>query len=176
MQKIEILIGSPRKRGNSFLMSQMLVESLKTDKYNSNFSFLYDFDINPCTDCRACKKDEMVCILEDDMNNLYKLIEEAEIIVIATPIYWFGPSAKTKLFLDRLRPYYANKRLTGKQLALLLPAGTGAPDCDLTIEMFKRASKALQMKYIGEVSAKAYDIGEIKYDKKAVELIPKLLV
>jgi len=175
-QKMEILVGSPRKRGNSFLMSKMLVESLNTDKYISNISFLYDFEISPCVDCRACKKDDMICILEDDMHDLYTCIEEADIIVIATPIYWFGPSAKTKLFLDRLRPYYANKRLSGKQLALLLAAGTGSPDCDLTIEMFKRSASALQMKYLGEVTAKAYDIGEIKNDKKAVELISELLV
>jgi len=176
MQIVEILIGSPRKRGNSYLMSQMLVDSLNEDKFKSNISFLYDFEINPCVDCRACKKDDMVCILEDDMRNLYKHIEDADIIVIATPIYWFGPSAKAKLFLDRLRPYYTNKRLIGKQLALLLPAGTGAPDCDLTIDMFKLSAKALQMIYIGEVTAKAYDIGEIKNDRKAVELIPNLLV
>ena len=176
MQKVEVLVGSPRKRGNSYLMSKMLVDNLNEDKYVSNISFLYDFEINPCVDCRACKKNEMVCILEDDMKDLYTRIEDADIIVVATPIYWFGPTAKTKLFLDRLRPYYANKRLTGKQLALLLPAGTGAPDCDLTIEMFKRATVALQMKYIGEVTAKAYNIGEIKNDKKAVELIPELLV
>ena len=80
MQNVEILVGSPRKRGNSFLMSKMLIDSLKNDKYYSNISFLYDYEIKPCVDCRACKKDEMVCILEDDMNNLYTRIEKADIM------------------------------------------------------------------------------------------------
>jgi multimeric flavodoxin WrbA len=173
-QKIEILMGSPRKRGNSYLMSKMLINSLDKEKFVSNVSFLYNFEINPCVDCRACKKDAMVCILKDDMKDLYARIENADILIIATPIYWFGPSAKTKLMLDRFRPYYANKRLTGKQIALLLPAGTGAPDCDLTIEMFKRSAEALELKYIGDATAKAYDIGEVNQDEIATDSISHL--
>jgi multimeric flavodoxin WrbA len=175
MQKIEILIGSPRKRGNTYLMAEMLTDGLNKDKIVANISFLYDFDIKPCVDCRGCKKDKMVCVLEDDMKNLYTRVESSDILIIATPIYWFGPSAKTKLLLDRFRPYYVNKKLAGKRFALLLPAGTGAPDCDLTIEMFRRSAEALQLKYIGAVTAKAYDIGEVKHDKNVRESISELM-
>jgi len=174
MQKIEILIGSPRKKGNTYLMAEMLNHSLNKEKTISNITYLYDFDIKPCVDCRACKKDKMECILNDDMQKIYSLLEASDIFIIGTPIYWFGPSAKTKLMLDRFRPYYMNKNLVGKKAALLLPAGTGESDCDLTIEMFKRSFKALGIKYIGAVTAKAYDIGEVKNDKKAMALIAEL--
>jgi multimeric flavodoxin WrbA len=173
-QKIEILIGSPRKRGNTYLMSKMLIDKLDKENFDSNVSFLYDYEIKPCIDCRGCKKETMVCILKDEMQDLYPRIEKADILIFATPIYWFGPSAKTKLMLDRLRPHYANKRLTGKRVALLLPAGTGAPDCDLTIEMFKRSAGVLQLNYIGEVTAKAYDIGEANQDESALDSISHL--
>ena len=176
MQKIEILIGSPRKRGNTSIMAGMLNDDLNTAKHTSDIKYLYDFDIKPCVDCRGCKKDELECILEDDMSKIYPDLEEAKIIIIGTPIYWFGPSAKMKLLLDRLRPYYANKRLAGKSIALLLPAATGAADCDLTIEMFKRSAEALDMKYLGEAMAKAYDIGEVKNDNKVGDEIAKLVV
>lgn len=175
-QKIEILISSPRKRGNTSIMSEMLIDKLDYEKFDSNVSFLYDYEINPCIDCRACKKDATVCTLKDEMQNLYPRIENADILIFATPIYWFGPSAKMKLMLDRFRPYYANKRLKGKQIALLLPAGTGAPDCDLTIEMFKRSAKALKLKYISAVTAQAYDIGEVKKDDRAIDSISQLAV
>ena len=174
MQKIEILIGSPRKRGNSYLMAEMLIDGLNKDRSVSNMSFLYNFDIKPCIDCRRCKKETMVCVLKDDMKELYNQVESSDVLIIATPIYWFGPSAKTKLLFDRFRPYYANKRLTGKRFALLLPAGTGTPDCDLTIEMFRRSAEALQLTYIGAVTAKAYDIGDVKQDKNARESISEL--
>ena len=110
MKKIEILIGSPRKRGNTAIMIGMLNDGLDTERYTSDIKYLYDFDIKPCVDCRGCKKDKKECILEDDMSKIYPDLEEAKIIIIGTPIYWFGPSAKMKLLLDRLRPYYDNKK------------------------------------------------------------------
>ena len=61
-----------------------------------------------------------------------------------------------------------------KRAALLLPAATGKSDCYLTIEMFKRSFEALGIKYIGAVTAKAYEIGEARADKNAVILIDEL--
>ena len=174
MRNIEILIGSPRRRGNTSLMADMLVDGLNMDKCASNISFLYDYDIRPCEDCRGCKKGEKVCILNDDMKRIYPKVESSDVLIIATPIYWYGPSAKTKLLLDRFRPYYANERLAGKHIAHFLPAGTGAPDCDLTMEMFRRFAEALQLEFLGSVTAKAYDIGEVRQDKNAMESVLKL--
>lgn len=174
MQKIEILIGSPRKMGNTYSLAEMLNHSLNKEKSISDIAYLYDFEIKPCVDCRGCKKDKMECVLDDDMKEIYSLLETSDIIIIGTPIYWFGPSAKTKLMLDRFRPYYVNKKLAGKRVALLLPAGTGASDCDLTIEMFKRSFEALGIKYIGAVISTAYDIGEAKNDKNAKNSIVEL--
>ena len=175
MQKIEILIGSPRKNGNTYTLAEILDKGLDKSKSTTRISFLYDYNIKPCNDCRACKKGKMECILLDGMKELYSRIDAADIIVIGTPIYWFGPSAKTKLLLDRLRPYYANKKLTGKKAVLLLPAGTGEIDCDLTIEMFKRSFEALGVKLIGSVTSKAYDIGEASKDQTAIASINELL-
>ena len=81
----------------------------------------------------------MECIIQDEMKEIYERIAAADILIIACPIYWFGPSAKTKLLLDRLRPYYYNRNLKAKKAALILAAGSGQSDCDLTIEMFKRS-------------------------------------
>lgn len=175
MQNIEIFIGSPRKRGNTHSLAEIFVNGLDKDRYTSKISFLYDYDIKPCNDCRACKKRELVCVLKDGMREIYPRLDAADIIVIGTPIYWFGPSAKTKLLLDRLRPYYGNKKLKGKKAILLLPAGTGETDCDLTIEMFVRSFGALGVELIGSITAKAYDIGEASNDDKAYNLIEGLL-
>ncbi len=175
MQNIEVFIGSPRKRGNTYSLAEMFEKGL--DKKTSTFgsSFLYDYDIQPCNDCRACKKGKMECVLDDDMKKLYDRLEIADVIIIGTPIYWSGPSAKTKLMLDRLRPYYSNNKLSGKKIALFLPAGDGESDCDLTIEMFRRSFKALGVELIASVTAKAYDIGEANNDKLAIASITNLL-
>jgi multimeric flavodoxin WrbA len=165
--KILALIGSPRKNGNTSVMVNFLIEKLDSTQFIVETCRLYDYQIGPCIDCRGCKKHELVCIVKDDMQSLYPKIEDAEIIIIGTPIYWFGPSAQTKLMLDRLRPYFGSQKLAGKKSALLLPAGTGVKDCDLTIEMFRRSFEALGVEFIGAVTAEAYDIGDVRNNNSA---------
>jgi multimeric flavodoxin WrbA len=173
MKKVLILIGSPRKKGNTSILAEHLVKFLTKDQ-DIKISYLYDFNIKPCVDCRACKKGKLVCILKDGMEELYASIDDSDIMIIGTPIYWFGPTAQTKLLLDRFRPYYVNKKLNGKRAALILPAGTGASDCDLTIEMFKRSFEALGIKYLGAVTSESYDVGDAYNDKDALQNIEKL--
>ncbi len=163
--KVEILIGSPRKNGNTFELSNHLNDLLNQNCTISDLSFLYDYEIKPCIDCRACKKGKMKCTLKDDAHLIFDKIEKADVIVIGTPIYWFSPTAKTKLMIDRLRPYYVNKKLKGKKGAVILSAGSGATDCDLTVEMFKRVFASLDVDYVDAVTVKAYDVGDAIKDE-----------
>lgn len=110
MNDIEILIGSPRKKGNTFVLAEILEKSLMGEGHNVTTDFLFDYQIDACIDCRACKQNDLECVLPDDMHTIYEKIEKCDLIVIGTPIYWYGPTAKTKLFIDRLRPYFVNKK------------------------------------------------------------------
>lgn len=174
MKKILILNGSPRKKGNTAILSEYLINHIN-NKLSVEQLYLYDFKIRSCVDCRACKKGDLVCVLDDGMKELYSKIDEADYIIIGTPIYWFGPTATTKLLLDRFRPYYVNKKLTGKKAALILPAGTGASDCDLTTEMFKRSFNALGLEFLGAITSESYDLGDAFKDKDALHNIDKLV-
>lgn len=173
MKKVLILNGSPRKKGNTSILAEYLVKFLLTDQ-DIKILHLYDFNIKPCVDCRACKKDDLECVLNDGMEELYTSIDNSDVIIIGTPIYWFGPTAQTKLLLDRFRPYYVNKKLNGKRAALILPAGTGDSDCDLTTEMFKRSLHALGVEFLGTVTSESYDIGDANNDKDALQNIEEL--
>lgn len=113
-------------------------------------------------------------MIKDGMEELYASIDDSDVMIIGTPIYWFGPTAQTKLLLDRFRPYYVNKKLKGKKAALILPAGSGASDCDLTIEMFKRSFEALGVEFLGAVTSESYDIGDAYKDNDALQNIEKL--
>lgn len=173
MKKLLILNGSPRKKGNTAILSEYLINHLSADLQAEQL-FLYDYNLNPCTDCRACKEGDLECIIDDGMIELYSKINEADILVLGTPIYWFGPSAQTKMLLDRLRPYYVNKKLDGKKAALILPAGTGASDCDLTIEIFIRSFKALGVEYVDAITSESYDAGDAYNDEQALKDIESL--
>ena len=174
MKNLQILVGSQRKRGNTNLMVERLISHLDTSKITVDTTYLYDYEINPCIDCRNCKRGKLICKMKDGMQDIYPKVEESDIFIIATPIYWFGPSGITKNMLDRFRPYYENEKLHHKRAALLIPAGSGAKDCDLTIEMFKRSFEALEIEFIGVVTAKAYDEGDVLNDTEAMNAIKEL--
>lgn len=164
MEKILILVGSPRKNGNSASMASKLLNRLNSAIYEVEIKYLYNYRIEACIDCRTCKKGDLVCKIGDGMQEMYPEIEKCDILIFATPIYWFGPSAKTKLLIDRLRPYHGNKKLRGKRGALLLPAGSGPGDCDLTIEQFRRTFTALEMRFLGAVTSTAFNVGDVDKD------------
>ncbi len=117
----------------------------------------------------------MECAQTDGMSILYQSLEWADVIIFGTPIYCFGPSAQTKLLIDRFRPYFANKKLYGKRAALLLTAGADIEDCDLTIEMFKRIFKALGIKYIDAIALSGGDEVVLGQDEKQHDQIRDLI-
>ncbi|TRX72410.1 flavodoxin family protein [Carboxylicivirga sp. M1479] len=159
---VVIFIGSPRENGNTSTVASVLSRHLEEKGAECKSFHLYQHTIQPCIDCRKCKSDDMVCAQNDAMSLLYENMEWADVIIFGTPIYWFGPSAKTKLLIDRFRPYFANKKLYGKRAALILPAGSGADDCDMAIEQFKRVFKALGMDFINAITLQAYDEHDAK--------------
>ncbi len=173
--RVAIFIGSPRTNGNTATMASMLSASLAQRGADCRSFYLYQHRIEPCLDCRLCKEDDMQCARNDGMTLLYESIEWADVIIFGTPIYWFGPSAQTKLLIDRFRPYFANKKLYGKKTALLLPAGSGQGDCDVTIEQFQRIFKALGMEYIDAVALQAYDENDVRDNEKQHDSIRDLV-
>jgi len=174
--RVAIFTGSPRDKGNTATMASFLAHELgKHDVENEIFD-LYQHKIEPCLDCRKCKVDMMKCAQKDGMTFLYEKLEWADVIIFGTPIYWFGPSAQTKLLIDRFRPYFANKKLYGKKAALLLPAGSGIGDCDMTIEQFKRIFKALGMEFIDAIALQAYDMDDARNNTQLQTFIDNLVM
>lgn len=84
---------------------------------------MHNQSISPCNDCRACKRGDFICTVNDDKQNLYKEIDNTDILILETPIYWFGLTSVMKTILDRFRPYFVNKKLNGKKDVLVLPVG-----------------------------------------------------
>lgn len=163
------LIGSPRRGGNTDILVDAILTAAQNNRHKTSKVYLYDVGIEPCVDCRGCKKDEHVCVLEDGMQELYPRLDAADVIVFGTPVYWYGPSGTMKHLVDRLRPYYANGRLKGKKAILTAPAGDGPTEGDLLTEMFRRCLECLKVEFVGQVLGTAYDPKDILADKKAMK-------
>ncbi len=173
--KVLALNGSPRKGGNTEVLVEAALSEAKRRGVEGKTLRLYDFKIEPCVDCRACKKGELRCVLKDDMPKIYAEINAADAIVIATPIYWYGPTAKMKLLIDRLRPYVANRKLEGKKAYLIAPSEEGPSACGPLVDSLKMSYRYLGLVYGGEVLATANERGEVAGKKDEMEKARRLL-
>jgi multimeric flavodoxin WrbA len=167
--KILALIGSPRRGSNTDIAVERIFAGAREKGHTSEKVYLYDYEIAPCVDCRRCKDLPNVCVLHDDMLAVYPKIEEADVIVFGTPLYWYGPTAKMKLLIDRLRPYIANRKLDGKKGIVVAPSEEGPEACGCLVEMFRKSFAYLGMEFAGAILPKAYERGEIKENQEGLK-------
>lgn len=160
--KILGFVASPRKGSNTDLLVDAILSGARSTGHLTEKIYLYDVDIKPCIDCRTCKKGNYTCILVDGMTPLYSKLEDSDVIVFGTPLYWYGPSAKMKLLVDRLRPFAESKKLKGKKTILVVPSEEGAEACTLIVSMFDLSFKYLEMELANVLLPKASERAEIK--------------
>jgi multimeric flavodoxin WrbA len=169
--KILALIGSPRIGGNTDILVDQILRGAAAKGHAVQKLRLYDYEILPCIDCRRCKKEEsnFTCALRDGMAEIYPALEESDVIVFGTPIYWYGPTGKMKLAIDRLRPFIASGRMKGKKGILVVPSEEGPGCCGPLVEMFRMSFEYLGMETAGSILARAYERGEIESDPVALK-------
>lgn len=110
MIKIVGIMGSPRRNGNTHILMDRILEGAKDAGADTELVIIADLDIAPCDGCYVCYE-KKPCNKEDDMNILYDTILEADVIIFGTPLYWYGPTAIMKAFLDRLQYFTAPENL-----------------------------------------------------------------
>jgi multimeric flavodoxin WrbA len=118
--------------------------------------FLADLRIEECDGCHVCWKGKP-CIKKDDMNGLYRRIIEADVLVLGTPVYWYGPTAAMKAFIDRF--VYFNcpqnrKKIRDKRVAVVIPFEEEKMDTgEFVASFFTRCFSYLEMKQVGALIA-----------------------
>jgi multimeric flavodoxin WrbA len=103
--KTLIFIGSPRKKGNTSSLVEELVKRLNGE---TKIVRAYDCNVKPCIDCRFCWKNSG-CSVKDGMQEIYNDIQEADNIVIASPMYFSELTGQLLAVLSRLQTYWCAK-------------------------------------------------------------------
>ncbi len=156
MKNAVVLFGSPRKNGNTAQLARTVVAVLRGKGWGVRTLYLNDMNIRPCQGCYICLPGG-VCKIKDDMRDVRKYMMESELIVYATPIYWFGPSGQLKLAMDRSIAFMDEQfvsRLQGKKAITLTTLGDeNADSCQPAIDMFSKTFALLGIAYAGQVNA-----------------------
>jgi len=111
IKSILILNGSPRKKGNTAVLTSWLEEELKQRKYEFMRYNLYDMQFKGCSHCNACTKviENPGCILSDEANKILDAITTANVIVMASPIYCWSFSGCMSALHDRMYCLFKNE-------------------------------------------------------------------
>jgi len=156
MKHILGVIGSPRRNGNTHLLVSKLLEGAQSAGAATDTVFLNDLRIRECDGCHACWSGRP-CSKNDDMNPLYARIIESDVIVFGTPVYWYGPTALMKAFIDRFVYFNCpenHEKIKGKPAALVIPFEEESIEMGgLVVAFFERCFKYLDMPLAGTILA-----------------------
>ena len=107
MKKVVIISSSPRENSNSYILAKEFERGALEANNSVEFISLKDYNISYCEGCYACSELNR-CYKEDGMNELAKKLVESDVILFATPVYFYSMSGQLKVFIDRLVPYYTS--------------------------------------------------------------------
>jgi len=101
-QNIVVVTGSPRANGNSEMLADAFIEGAKESgntvtKFNAG-----RMNIQGCLDCKFCFAHDGECFRKDDMQIIDKALHKADMLVLASPVYWYGLTSQIKAMIDRM--------------------------------------------------------------------------
>ncbi len=106
------IYGSPRKKGNSEVILDEVLRGAEESGATVKKVSVRDLKMSGCRECGGCDKTGQ-CVVKDDMQKIYPLFEEADAIILSSPIFFYGISAQAKAIVDRAQAMWA-KRILNK--------------------------------------------------------------
>ncbi len=180
--KILGVVGSRRKKGNTYTLMQEALKPFTMNNIDTKLVFLDDYNINDCNGCEGCKE-TYKCVINDDMQNLYPDILEADAIILGSPAYFYNVSADMKAFIDRCYCFEVfdkedrsvwlalNEALGGKFATVIaVSEQEKEEDMGFTAEAMIRPLEALGYRVVSTVKAlHLFKAGEALNNKKIME-------
>ncbi|MFW9866359.1 MAG: flavodoxin family protein [Candidatus Thorarchaeota archaeon] len=167
------IVGSPRLGGNTDVLVDEVLAGAEEAGASVEKVILNKLNIRPCQACNSCYKTGH-CAQNDDMIPLLEKMEQSELWILGTPVYWWGPTAQFKAFLDR---WYNPKHqeFKGKRVILVIPLGGGHERyARHTIGMLEDVLTYLNMRLVETVLAPGFNRrGEVKNNSKLLSIAHK---
>jgi multimeric flavodoxin WrbA len=143
--KVVAVLGSPRENSNSSTIANRFCTTAGKFGAEVKSFVLNNLEYRGCQGCMACKKELDRCALEDDLTEVLDAIRETDVLVLASPVYYWDVSGQLKCFLDRTFSYLVPDFITkpvksrlspGKKLVMILTQNN--PDESLFTDVFKK--------------------------------------
>ena len=165
-KKVLIVSASSRKGGNSDLLCDQFLRGAKEAGHDAEKIFLRDKKINHCVACGACQGNGGNCVQKDDMAEVLDKMTVADVIVMATPVYFYTMNGQMKTLIDRTYSRYT--KISNKEMYFIVAAATGSKQAtERALEGFRGFTSCLNgVREKGIVyGTGAWKMGDIKGSK-----------
>jgi multimeric flavodoxin WrbA len=108
--KVLGIFGSPRRGGNTEILLEETLKGAEKEGAEVDRIHLTDYAVTPCKECHGCDQTGQ-CVILDDMEKIYPKLLESDIIILASPIFFYGVTAWAKALIDRSQALWARKYL-----------------------------------------------------------------
>ena len=130
-KRILILSGSPRKNGNSDILCEQFTKGAEEAGNSVEKVYVQDLKIGGCRACYECRKTKE-CVQKDDMTKLLDKMVAADVIVLATPVYFYSMDGQMKIMIDRTLPRYTE--IADKDFYFIATAAAGKRAMERTMD------------------------------------------
>jgi len=155
--KALILNGSGHSDGFTSAMCQSASDALTGKGIETLLVYLGTLSIKHCTGCLGCRKGRNCVIRDDDMPTIYDEMQNVDIVIMASPIRFSGPSSQIKTVMDRMNPYWYVKYPHPEYAAAMLCAGGNEPNFRNAVSEMKSMSNTVGMEWAGELEISRTD-------------------
>lgn len=153
-KRVLILTGSPRAGGNSDQLAEAFAAGAREAGHTVTTFAAGRSKIAPCRACDTCFSKGVACSFDDDFNKLAPLLEEADVIALASPLYWYDISAQLKLAIDKMKAFSGRTLPIRESVLLMCGAVTDPEKFDGAVQVYRRITQgSLQWKDRGVVLA-----------------------
>lgn len=107
-KNIVVVVGSPRENGNTEILADAFIKGAKSNDNTVTKINLSKLKISDCVDCKYCSTHNGECAQKDGMDEVYPELRKADMVVFASPVYFYGFTAQMKAVIDRLNVTFSN--------------------------------------------------------------------
>ena len=163
-------MGSPRIRGNTDLLLDEALRGAQSQGAEVDKLIVDKLNIAPCREYYGCLRDG-ICVIRDDMDGVYPKLIAADVVIVASPMFFYGLTSQVKALIDRCQALWAKKHILKQSLPdsarkgafIAVGATRGKRLFDGSILTVKYLFEAIGVRYVDELLVRGVDKrGEIK--------------
>ncbi len=171
--KILIVNGSPRTSGNTRTALNQISLGIQTNipKVEIELLDVSDLKLSGCTNCDACRKNGGSCIIPDDSAEIIQKIYDTDVLILGTPVYYWGMTSQLKMVIDKLYSKDDQLRQQKKKLGVVAvgEASLDDPEYKLISDQFEFICNYLGWDLIFSQSVCAFEAGDLAKDKARLQ-------